>query len=58
MAGIDNPKTMKFLGKIEETEIVVMIDTKATHNSILSNVVEEHGKIGEIEIFFKKKDGS
>ncbi|CAO2826251.1 unnamed protein product [Amaranthus hypochondriacus] len=30
--GIDNPKTMKLVGKIEGTKVVVMIDPGATHN--------------------------
>lgn len=41
IVGIDNPKTMKMLGIINGMEVVVMIDSGATHNFISIPLVEK-----------------
>ncbi|KAJ9542106.1 hypothetical protein OSB04_028612 [Centaurea solstitialis] len=41
--GVTNPKTMKLLGYISGTELVVMIDPGATHNFISPSVVRNLG---------------
>ena len=41
VVGLSNPGTMKVKGKIKEREVVILIDCRATHNFISTNVVEE-----------------
>ena len=43
VVGIDNPKTMKPIGKFEGVKVVVMIDPGATHNFISSEIVATLG---------------
>ncbi|KZV37944.1 hypothetical protein F511_17716 [Dorcoceras hygrometricum] len=43
MGGISHPQTMKFLGSIEGREVVVMIDSGASHNFVSRKLVHELG---------------
>ncbi|KAA0059953.1 ty3-gypsy retrotransposon protein [Cucumis melo var. makuwa] len=41
LVGLTNPGTMKVRGKLQEEEIVVLIDCGATHNFISKKLVKE-----------------
>lgn len=41
VVGISNPKTMKLLGKIDNEELVVMVDYRATNNFISNLIVQK-----------------
>ena len=43
MVGITNPKTMKMLGQIGGSKLIVMTDPRATNNFISQHVVQELG---------------
>lgn len=39
--GLSNPKTMKLIGRIENHEVVVMVDPGATHNFLSLTAIEK-----------------
>lgn len=41
MVGLDSPKTMKFIGVIEGKQVLILLDSRATHNFISDRVVHE-----------------
>ncbi|XP_044474694.1 uncharacterized protein LOC123202715 [Mangifera indica] len=41
VAGINSPRSMKLLGKISETEVVVLVDSGATHSFLSQQVVKD-----------------
>ncbi|XP_019189232.1 PREDICTED: uncharacterized protein LOC109183619 [Ipomoea nil] len=38
LGGIDGPKTMKFRGQVASTEVIIMVDSGASHNFISHNL--------------------
>lgn len=43
MVGIDSPRTFKLIGKLEGAEVVVLVDSRATHNFIAQELVSKLG---------------
>ena len=43
LMGLDNPRTMKLRVLMAEREVIVMVDSGATHNFISQNLVQELG---------------
>ena len=43
VVGLSTPKTMKIKGKIDQQEVITMIDCGATHNFISTKVVQKLG---------------
>lgn len=41
VVGIDSPKTMKFIRAIRERQVLILLDSRATHNFISDRLVTE-----------------
>lgn len=49
LEGIQRPRTMKFRGLVDENEVVVLIDSGASHNFVSSNLVQQMKKTGDVD---------
>lgn len=51
IVGSFNPKTMKLWGKINDKDVVVLVDLGATHNFVSLNIVGSLGFIDDVGSF-------
>lgn len=49
LEGIQRPRTMKFRGLVDENEVVVLIDSGASHNFVSSNLEQQMKKTGDVD---------